>query len=309
MTCRICGCETPKGAKLCKDCAAARKRAFAATVTQPLLLAAAGAPSVNHPRFAPRPTKPKSTAPARNAAAKTTAARPEPASAGPSVALKTRPIDRSHASPAISPLVPPPAPQRQSVTPLRTPEPRRSMMRWLTIVAGAGFVVVLLAIMIVLRRGSTTEAPEDTTSRAPATTAAPMTPAATAATGPVVAETAPSQGSPSEAEAALPPVKPATLKAKRKAVPAENASKTPAPEVNPAIVAEPTPRNVVAPQRVIDTVRTDPLQSLNDALTRCAREDMLNRPGCEQRARSQSCGNWWGQVPQCPIGPATDHGQ
>jgi hypothetical protein len=65
----------------------------------------------------------------------------------------------------------------------------------------------------------------------------------------------------------------------------------------------------VAPQRVIDTVRTDPLQSLNDALTRCAREDMLNRPGCEQRARSQSCGNWWGQVPQCPIGPATDHGQ
>ena len=45
MKCRICGCEAPAGAKLCKDCAAARKRAFAATVTQPLLLAAAGAVS------------------------------------------------------------------------------------------------------------------------------------------------------------------------------------------------------------------------------------------------------------------------
>jgi len=51
MKCRICGCEAPAGAKLCKDCAAARKRAFAATVTQPLLLAAAGAPSVGSPRL------------------------------------------------------------------------------------------------------------------------------------------------------------------------------------------------------------------------------------------------------------------
>ena len=54
MKCRICASECPPGAKLCRDCAAARKRAFAATVTQPLL-AAAGAPSVGRPRFAPRP--------------------------------------------------------------------------------------------------------------------------------------------------------------------------------------------------------------------------------------------------------------
>lgn len=43
MKCLICGRRTLPGAKLCADCRAARKRAFAATVTQPLL-AAAGRP-------------------------------------------------------------------------------------------------------------------------------------------------------------------------------------------------------------------------------------------------------------------------
>ena len=44
MSCLICGRTTVPGAKLCADCRSARKRAFAATVTQPLL-AAAGAGS------------------------------------------------------------------------------------------------------------------------------------------------------------------------------------------------------------------------------------------------------------------------
>jgi hypothetical protein len=56
MKCRICGRDCPPGAKICRDCAAARKRAFAQTVTQPLL-AAVGAPSVAEPRFAPRPAR------------------------------------------------------------------------------------------------------------------------------------------------------------------------------------------------------------------------------------------------------------
>jgi len=306
MNCRICGCEAPKGAKLCRDCAAARKRAFAATVTQPLLLAAAGAPSVNHPRFAPRPTKRKSTAPVRNAAAKTAAVRPEPASTGPGAAVKTRPIDRGHASPAISPLAPAPAAPRQFVTPMRTPAPRRSTMWWLTMLGGIGFLVVLLAIMVALRRGHpTAEAPEDAASRVPAIAMPPAEPATTAAPPSAMAETPSSVSPAAELEVAVKPVPP---KAKRKAVPAENA-KAPPSDIKPAIVEEPTPRNVVAPQRVIDTVRTDPLQILNNALARCAGEDMLSRPGCEQRARSQSCGSYWGQIPQCPIGPATDHGQ
>jgi len=308
MKCRICGCETRKGAKLCKDCAAARKRAFAATVTQPLLIAAVGAPSVNQPRFAPRPTKSKASSPVRNASARTIAVRSDAASAGPGAALRTRPIDRAHLSPAISPLVPAPAPPRQSVTPVRTRAPRQSTLRWLATVAGVGFVVVLLAIMVVLRRGQpTAEATGDTASQVPAIATAPAEPATTAARRPAMAETSSSEGAPSDVEVALPAVKPAPPKAKRKAMPTENMS--PAPEVKPAIVAESTPRNVAAPTRVIDTVRTDPLQILNDALARCTREDVLSRPGCEQRVRSQSCGNWWGQIPQCPIGSATDHGQ
>jgi len=41
MKCLICGRAGLPGAKLCADCSSARKRAFAATVTQPLLAAAA----------------------------------------------------------------------------------------------------------------------------------------------------------------------------------------------------------------------------------------------------------------------------
>src|ERR1700675_4819375 len=37
MKCLICGRTCLPGAKLCSDCSSARKRAFAATVTQPLL--------------------------------------------------------------------------------------------------------------------------------------------------------------------------------------------------------------------------------------------------------------------------------
>jgi len=40
MKCQICGCSVLPGAKHCADCRAARKRAFAATVTQPLIMAA-----------------------------------------------------------------------------------------------------------------------------------------------------------------------------------------------------------------------------------------------------------------------------
>lgn len=42
MKCVICGRASSPGAKLCSDCSSARKRAFAATVTQPLLEAAGG---------------------------------------------------------------------------------------------------------------------------------------------------------------------------------------------------------------------------------------------------------------------------
>jgi hypothetical protein len=58
MKCRICTRECLPGATLCRDCTAARKRAFAATVTQPLL-AAVGVRGFAQPRFAPRPAAPR----------------------------------------------------------------------------------------------------------------------------------------------------------------------------------------------------------------------------------------------------------
>src|ERR1700676_5476726 len=62
MNCRICGRVTPPGAKLCPDCRAARKRAFDATVTQPLLAAVGASRSPRSStrllRPSPRPSPP-----------------------------------------------------------------------------------------------------------------------------------------------------------------------------------------------------------------------------------------------------------
>ena len=46
MSCQICGRRSAPGTKLCADCRAARKRAYDATITQPLL-AMAGAGTVS----------------------------------------------------------------------------------------------------------------------------------------------------------------------------------------------------------------------------------------------------------------------
>ncbi|MDQ2962465.1 MAG: hypothetical protein M3R31_04785 [Pseudomonadota bacterium] len=75
------------------------------------------------------------------------------------------------------------------------------------------------------------------------------------------------------------------------------------PKAEPVAAA---PRS--APPRVADVPR-DPWQAMNEGLSRCAREDFLSRFACEQRLRAQYCPNHWGAVPQCAIGPATDHGQ
>jgi hypothetical protein len=77
----------------------------------------------------------------------------------------------------------------------------------------------------------------------------------------------------------------------------------PVPKAEPVAAA---PRG--APARVAEAPR-DPWQAMNEGLSRCGREDFLSRFACEQRLRLQYCGNHWGQVPQCAIGPATDHGQ
>ena len=76
-----------------------------------------------------------------------------------------------------------------------------------------------------------------------------------------------------------------------------------------ASTPEPATTASVLPPRVVEASRPDPWQALNEGLSGCARQGLLDRMACEQRLRSQYCGNSWGLVPQCPIGPANDHGQ
>lgn len=276
MKCRICARECPSGAKLCRDCAAARKRAFAATVTQPLL-AAAGAPSIGNPRFAPRPAKLRvGRRPAAAAAARSEAA-----------------IAASAAEGQVA--------------------PRRLPRSWLWLALAVAVVIVYLTVRILVANhgessgeavtpGNTANgsaAPEPLRNAAvPPPRVAPPLPATTGV-GAVVASpdadaTAESPEAPKHAAA-----KAHARKATVKVEPPSSVQVPPQPKPEPA----PEPRKP-APQAA---VARDPWQSMNDGLTRCAREDWAGRATCEQRLRLQYCGKSWGLVPQCPIGP-TDHG-
>ncbi|MEP6998449.1 MAG: hypothetical protein ABI900_12425, partial [Betaproteobacteria bacterium] len=73
MTCQICGRQSAPGTKLCADCRAARKRAYDATITQPLL-AMVGARSVSRTLSRLRRSDSSPEAKARRAARKAKAA-------------------------------------------------------------------------------------------------------------------------------------------------------------------------------------------------------------------------------------------
>ena len=286
MKCRICGCTTPTGTKLCKDCAAARKRAFAATVTQPLLLAAAGAPSVTRPRFAPKPVKPRvGSAPAGKPSAP--------------------PVDRGPSSPAISPLAPKAAAERRTPAAVRRSPSRRSSFLWLFLAIFAGLVVLLLVGMFVAREGRGPGAGEPSDE----VTSAPAAPAPATASEAHVQTTPAASSAGLTADGLVTEVTPPPTVRKTRKPPAPAEVKTALPEPEPAVVVEPPPQPVAPPPRVVPPVRVDPLQKLNEALARCAREDLLDRMSCEQNARAQLCGDSWGQIPQCPIGRGNDHGQ
>ncbi|HEX8010697.1 MAG TPA: hypothetical protein VF814_07165 [Casimicrobiaceae bacterium] len=264
MNCKICGRECPPGAKICRDCAAARKRAFAVTVTEPLL-AAAGAPSVGEPKFAPKPR------------------------------------------PRARPCVAPPA-ESEAVAPEAVPAlplhvvPRKVGVHWLFIGLVAATAIIVLVVKIFAAGGRATDDTAATASTAPplpvVVTPAPLPPAPTVN----VQDNALQAKALSDA----PPAKSRPLH--RKAPPRVDATSAvvaaPPPAPEPAPVAR-----AVAPPRPVDAPRIDPWEAMNEGLARCARVAFFDRATCEQRLRQQYCGNYWGVVPQCPIGPATDYGQ
>ncbi len=264
MKCKICGRECPPGAKICRDCASARKRAFAVTVTEPLL-AAAGMPSVAEPRFAPRPVRPH-----------------------PPVAPAA---DRATA--------PPEAP---AALPLHV-VPRTLGVHWVLIgIAMAATIVVLLVKVLAGGSGDNGRANDEVS----ATASSAVPPPAVAA--PVLPPPVRAGVAQDDRANELPPAKSAPGKSLQR--------KPPRPDAASVVVAAPPPPEPAAiarapapPPRAIEAPRSDPWQVMNDGLSRCAREDLFSRAACEQRLRLQYCPNYWGLVPQCPIGPSNDHGQ
>ena len=288
MNCRICAAECPPGAKLCRDCAAARRRAFAATVTTPLL-AAAGVASVSSPRFAPKPRRRSGPRPSQRPG------QPLPLT---SVRRGRKPVADSH-------------------------DPRSRRMR---VAAAVGALVVVAAIAFLefrtfaggYGRSSAAQAPNELPAAeaprmsAPAIQWMPPAPArsevasaAEEAAASSAARSAGDAGNASETppQAVLP--KPA---ARKRAPPADAFKSRPAASA-PTPVAETPTQVAAAPARRVEATRSDPLQNFSAALARCAREGLMARLGCEQRVRMQYCADSWGQTPQCAIGPATDHGQ
>lgn len=269
MKCKICGKECPPGSKICRDCALARKRAFAVTVTEPLL-AAAGMPSVAEPRFAPKPARPRLAAVPTTV--NSTTARPE--------------------APAALPL---------------HLVPRTLGVHWVLIgLAMAATIVVLL--VKVLGGGSNGHATDEVITAA-SSAAPPVEVSAPAPTVQPDAGSAQSNAATARTAGELSPAKSAPRKSlQRRAPPHPDAATVvaAAPPSAPepaAVVRTPAP-----PPRAIETPR-DPWQAMNEGLSRCAREDLFSRPGCEERLRQQYCPNYWGLVPQCPIGRTIDHGQ
>jgi hypothetical protein len=267
MSCQICGRSSAPGAKLCLDCRAARKRAFDATITQPLL-AMAGAGTVSRTLSRLRRSDSSPEAKARRAARKAKAA--------------------NDAAPAA--VAPAAAPSRVS----------RSIL-W----AGLAIGVVVAAIAGWHLPTRAPEAP-DAGASSSATPAVPSQPAPGAEPARInpPAASAP-QPLPTIVESELVPHAPAVLKpvTPKRATPAPKL--VPPPEA-PAEVEIVKPQPAPAPPAPKPQLRIDPWQQMGEAIARCP-VDFLGRVVCEQKVRLQYCEGQWGKVPQCPGGPSADH--
>ncbi len=275
MKCLICGRLSLPGAKLCLDCKAARKRAFDATVTQPLLAAA------RRSTAAPRLLKPSQSIPdAARRAAKIALA----AQAQSKIANETAE----------------PAPRRAGRLPI--------------IVGGMCLVLVVVGYFGHWFGGSKSDpfaaVPERPAAESPALPAivrasTPSTlpaPAGAAAVVPTASEaaTVEQQTPATKADAAKRP----NLRSRPEKAPVTLPPPEPPPPPQAVAVAPAPPPPVIR-----EAPRVDPFQLMSDAIARCPRDDISGRASCEQRLRAQYCEGHWGQVPQCASIPYVDHGQ
>ena len=272
MSCQICG-RSSAGAKLCPDCRAARKRAYDATITQPLLaLAGAGTVSRTLSRLR-RDTSPEAKARRAARKAKAAAARAAPTTTAAQADAASSRFSRS--------------------------------MLWAAL--AIGMVVAAIAGWHLPTRAP--EAP-DAGATSSAIPAAPPLPAPdaepTRINPPATSAPAALPPLPTIVERELVPHAPAAVKpaASKRASPAPKAvtpPPEPAPEVE-SVKAQPAP----APPTPQPPARVDPWQQMSEAIGRCP-AGFLGRVVCEQKIRLQYCEGQWGQVPQCPGGPRADH--
>ena len=267
--CLICGRASLPGAKLCADCSSARKRAFAATVTQPLLAAASA-------RTGTRLLKPSQSV---AATARRTAERSLLAKAAP-----LPPIAEPH--------------RRRSV-----------WLIALIVAAVVVAATFAARRAFVAPRSEPAIATEQPVPAAPElVVVTPPLSAATFTAKPglaaPIADPAEKAGVTQEAAPAARADAAKRAAARSRAAPIEVAPPPaePAPIVQ-TLAAAPAPTPVPR-----EAPRADPLQAMNESLARCA-GGLFDRIVCDQRVRAQYCDGQWGQVPQCPSRAPNDHGQ
>jgi hypothetical protein len=277
MKCLICGRLSLPGAKLCLDCKSARKRAFDATVTQPLLAAAGAA---RGSAATPRLLKPSQSVPdAARRAAKM------------AMAAQAAQIRAEHEA-----------------------APARPVSRWPWVAGAICILAVALAFLAHWYGAGKTETFTAVPSEPPTLPSIPSASSARAtAADPGAAPVAATAVVPAginalEGGSAVAVTKPDAAK---RINPRAKADKT--PPVLPTPEPSPPPPVVVAPPPpppvIREAPRVDPWQPMNDAIARCPAGDISGRFSCEQRVRSQYCEGHWGQVPQCASIPYVDHGQ
>jgi hypothetical protein len=269
MSCQICGRRNVQGAKLCADCRAARKRAYDATITQPLL-AMMGAGTVSRTLSRLRRSDSSPEAKARRAARKAKAAAEK------------------------SPL---PTAAAAAATPVAAGS--RAIL-WALLAIGV--VIAGIAGWHLPTRTPEIETAPTATPAQPAPDAEParMTPSAT----PPPATAMPPLPTIVEREL-IPNSHAAGKPSMTKRAPASKAvAPPPEPPAEVEIVRVPPPEP--APPAPKPVPRADPWQQMNEAIGRCP-AGFLGRVVCEQKVRLQYCEGQWGKVPQCPGGPSADH--
>ena len=234
--------------------------------------------------------------------------------------LDVSPLQGKSGPPARSAALPQPDPLPPAATP-RAILGARTTQFW----TGLGVLMVGTAVAVVILHGSGTGAhPVARSAEAPVESARGVQEAAVQSRPEMSVQTAPKPAASARTnrvnDAAAPASDGAKGAASVRAATADSprTAQKPAVAIN-ALAEENTPidafgpiaqapRRVEPPPVVKPAPPVDRWQLLAEAIARCD-GDFFARVGCEQRALTQYCENYWGLVPQCPAAPLTERGQ